>query len=92
MAHTLKGKKLSPTGKRLDCTVQKKDFLGIVDDEFELRIIGRVEMDDEMIKRIINEVLDRKGEASKKKEDSEYASLRLKSYNGNAYIKLNDDE
>ena len=87
MALSFKEKKVSPTGKRVDGTIQVKDFWGTVQQEVPFRIISRVEMDDSLIMAAAEEIAARHGEARKKTERSAWAGLRLKRLNGNAYIK-----
>lgn len=95
MSFSLKGKNLSPTRKRLDATVQVKDWLGSTKEVFDLRLVSRVEMADKDITAAIEEAIERKSEAKYKSEQSIWGYLPLKSINGNAYIKqtqFNDDD
>lgn len=87
MALSFKEKTVSATGKRVDGTLQVKDFWGGVQKEFQFRIISRVEMDDSLIQGAAEEIAARYDEAQKKTERSIWAGLRLKGLNGNAYIK-----
>jgi hypothetical protein len=96
MSYAFKEKKLSGTKKRLDATVQVKDFFGNVAQSFDVRIVSRVQMDEADIDRAVNECIQRYDQARHKSERSTWAQLGLKTLNGNAYIlkenTTNDDE
>jgi hypothetical protein len=88
MAYNLEGGKVSATRKRVDGKVALTDFFGNKIEEFDIRIVTRAEMSDSKINEIVEEVIERRAEATLKTEYSEWASLPLKAINGNAYIKI----
>lgn len=88
MVYEFLKKKVSPTRKRVDATISLADDRGNDKGNISFRILSRKELSMKDVRSIIKEIIQRRNEAARKHETSEFAYLAINSVAGaSAYIK-----